>query len=75
MPRTTAASLCPRCRIPLHAALRYGVEIDVCPGCRGVWLDRGEVEKVINRLAVADPGGFPYSWETTDATDLFAGVR
>ena len=26
---------------------RYGVEIDYCPDCRGVWLDRGELEKII----------------------------
>lgn len=28
---------------------RSGVEIDYCPGCRGVWLDRGELDKIIER--------------------------
>ena len=28
---------------------RYGVEIDYCPECRGVWLDRGELDKIIER--------------------------
>jgi len=28
---------------------RQGVEIDYCPGCRGVWLDRGELDKIIER--------------------------
>ncbi len=31
---------------------RQGVEIDYCPKCRGVWLDRGELDKIIERSAV-----------------------
>jgi Zn-finger nucleic acid-binding protein len=31
---------------------RQGVEIDYCPQCRGVWLDRGELDKIIDRAAV-----------------------
>ncbi len=35
---------------------RSGVEIDYCPKCRGIWLDRGELDKIIERSeAVADP--------------------
>jgi hypothetical protein len=34
---------------------RSGVEIDYCPTCRGVWLDRGELDKLIERTAVASP--------------------
>lgn len=34
---------------------RSGVEIDYCPNCRGVWLDRGELDKIIDRSAVAAP--------------------
>ncbi len=30
---------------------RQGVEIDYCPRCRGVWLDRGELEKIVDRAA------------------------
>jgi Zn-finger nucleic acid-binding protein len=30
---------------------RQGVEIDYCPNCRGVWLDRGELDKIIERSA------------------------
>ena len=33
---------------------RHGVEIDYCPKCRGVWLDRGELDKIIERAAVAE---------------------
>ena len=32
---------------------RNGVEIDYCPSCRGVWLDRGEIDKIIDRAATA----------------------
>ena len=35
---------------------RYGIEIDYCPKCRGVWLDRGELDKIIER-AMADADG------------------
>ena len=34
---------------------RQGIEIDYCPGCRGVWLDRGELDKIIERSAAAAP--------------------
>jgi uncharacterized protein len=34
---------------------RQGIEIDYCPQCRGVWLDRGELDKLIERSAVAAP--------------------
>lgn len=40
---------CPICNIPLNLAERQGVEIDFCPKCRGVWLDRGELDKIIER--------------------------
>lgn len=34
---------------------RNGVEIDYCPRCRGVWLDRGELDKIIDRAGAAAP--------------------
>jgi Zn-finger nucleic acid-binding protein len=33
---------------------RQGIEIDYCPKCRGVWLDRGELDKIIERSAAED---------------------
>ncbi|MFC7693961.1 zf-TFIIB domain-containing protein [Paeniroseomonas aquatica] len=42
---------CPRCRVDLIMSDRQGVEIDYCPQCRGVWLDRGELDKIIERNA------------------------
>ncbi len=40
---------CPVCRTGLTMSDRSGVEIDFCPTCRGVWLDRGEIDKIIER--------------------------
>ncbi|AZS21764.1 MULTISPECIES: zf-TFIIB domain-containing protein [unclassified Caulobacter] len=41
--------LCPVCRVDLVMTDRQGIEIDYCPKCRGVWLDRGELDKIIER--------------------------
>ena len=48
---------CPTCTdTPLVMAERQGVEIDYCPACRGIWLDRGELDKLLDRaLAAASP--------------------
>jgi hypothetical protein len=40
---------------------RQGVEIDYCPKCRGVWLDRGELEKIIDRSVSAAAPAKPTS--------------
>jgi hypothetical protein len=42
---------CPIDDSPLSVSSREGVEIDFCPQCRGVWLDRGELDKIIDRAA------------------------
>ena len=40
---------CPTCaNTPLVMAERQGVEIDYCPSCRGIWLDRGELDKLLD---------------------------
>jgi uncharacterized protein len=39
---------CPTDGVPLMEMVKNGVTIDVCPECKGVWLDRGELEKLIN---------------------------
>ncbi|WP_337658983.1 TFIIB-type zinc ribbon-containing protein [Sphingorhabdus sp. Alg231-15] len=40
---------CPVCNVSLTISERKGVEIDFCPQCRGVWLDRGEIDKIVER--------------------------
>jgi uncharacterized protein len=49
-----ATMACPVCRVPLAMSERQGIEIDYCPQCRGVWLDRGELDKIIERSAPAE---------------------
>lgn len=40
---------CPICAVALNVLHREGIEIDTCPRCRGVWLDRGELDKILER--------------------------
>jgi hypothetical protein len=46
--------LCPIDKTPLVMSERQNIEIDYCPTCRGVWLDRGELDKIIERSAAAE---------------------
>jgi Zn-finger nucleic acid-binding protein len=47
---TSAAGMpCPICKVALVMSERQGVEIDYCSQCRGVWLDRGELDKIVER--------------------------
>jgi uncharacterized protein len=42
---------CPSCNETLLMSDKQGIEIDYCPHCRGIWLERGELEKIIERSA------------------------
>jgi Zn-finger nucleic acid-binding protein len=47
---------CPTCPdVTLVLSDRQGVEIDYCPTCRGIWLDRGELDKLLDKAAIAVP--------------------
>jgi uncharacterized protein len=50
--------LCPNDNGPMQTVQRSGVEFDICPTCRGVWLDRGELEKLL-ATARQDMAGGP----------------
>lgn len=51
---------CPVCNdVNLVMSERQGIEIDYCPDCRGVWLDRGELDKIIERSASPQSGYEP----------------
>lgn len=60
--------LCPICDIDLKMSERKGIEIDYCPKCRGVWLDRGELDKIIERtsddLKKSDKKSYKSSYRT-----------
>ncbi len=50
---------CPVCStIDLQLSVRQNIEIDYCPSCRGVWLDRGELDKIIERSMVETATGY-----------------
>ena len=63
---------CPVCTIALVMSERQGVEIDYCPTCRGIWLDRGELDKIIERSVPAaapeqrPPAAAPYQQEQSN---------
>ncbi|HZJ05076.1 MAG TPA: zf-TFIIB domain-containing protein [Nocardioidaceae bacterium] len=50
---------CPIDEAVLQMTDRQGIEIDYCPQCRGVWLDRGELDKVIERSMSVSPAPSP----------------
>ncbi len=55
---------CPHDETMLQMTERHGIEIDYCPNCRGVWLDRGELDKIIDqasgRAGTPPPGATPH---------------
>jgi len=49
---------CPNCNVFMNEVIKVGILIDVCPQCGGIWLDKGELEKIINRIKQIE-----YDWE------------
>lgn len=47
---------CPQCRADLVEVERAGLMVDICPTCRGTWLDRGELERILVAARRADDG-------------------
>jgi uncharacterized protein len=45
---------CPNDNSELRMSERSGVEVDYCPQCRGVWLDRGDLDKILDRSSEAE---------------------
>ena len=58
-PEAVAGMLCPVCKTGLHMSDRQGIEIDYCPQCRGIWLDRGELDKIIERSGAGEAPAAP----------------
>jgi uncharacterized protein len=54
---------CPTDGTTLTMSERSGIEIDYCPTCRGVWLDRGELDKIIDRSLEAAPQAPPQQYQ------------
>lgn len=62
---------CPIDQTELQMTERQGIEIDYCPQCRGVWLDRGELDKIIDRSTMvvmpSQPSAKPSEWRENDS--------
>ncbi|MFM6932435.1 MAG: zf-TFIIB domain-containing protein [Novosphingobium sp.] len=50
---------CPACRVPLASAERHGLQIDHCPQCGGLWLERGELDAMVSRGPQPSPDPAP----------------
>jgi Zn-finger nucleic acid-binding protein len=61
MTNATGPMVCPVDGTTLVMSERSGIEIDYCPSCRGVWLDRGELDKIIERNAAGQAAPAPAS--------------
>jgi Zn-finger nucleic acid-binding protein len=70
---------CPNCSETLTLSERQGVEIDFCPKCRGIWLDRGELDKLLEReAAFTRRGPRPHDegrYRDDDDDDHYGGRR
>lgn len=65
---------CPVCTSQhLLISERQGIEIDYCPQCRGVWLDRGELDKLIERSATATAAPVPAQRPAAPEQDMRFG--
>jgi uncharacterized protein len=68
---------CPIDNTDLLMTERQGIEIDYCPQCRGVWLDRGELDKLIERSAAResevrrDPNAYRPNYDHDDDDDYY----
>jgi Zn-finger nucleic acid-binding protein len=60
--RIPQPKLCPVCQQPLVEVGRWGLGLDVCQRCQGVWLDQGELEQIVGfvRASIAPEPSYPY---------------
>ncbi len=74
--KTSTIMKCPNCGEVLVMSERQGVEIDYCPKCRGVWLDKGELDKIIEKSAANEmniQASNPPGYENRDRPDPYYG--
>jgi len=72
---SAAGMLCPLDKTTLVMSDRQGIEIDYCPTCRGVWLDRGELDKIIERSSAENATASQPSRPANDMRGAFSSSR
>ncbi len=70
-----AGMQCPLDKTALVMSERQGIEIDYCPTCRGVWLDRGELDKIIERSSAESAPVSQPSRAASDTREAYASPR
>ena len=70
-----AGMLCPLDNTALVMSERQGIEIDYCPTCRGVWLDRGELDKIIERSSAENEPVSRPSRPASETRESYASPR
>lgn len=66
---------CPLCKAALREVNREGVAIDVCGQCRGIWLDRGELEKLLSMARQPDESFLPAQAQQGRPPQPYQGER
>ncbi len=46
---------CPACNVELRMGDRLGIELDYCPQCRGIWLEKGKLDRILEKSAGGPP--------------------
>jgi Zn-finger nucleic acid-binding protein len=62
--------LCPRCDLSLNELTKVGVSVDICANCRGMWLDRGELEKLVIQVGERERKKGPAAQCTETSTGI-----
>jgi uncharacterized protein len=66
---------CPVCNVDLLMSERQGIEIDYCSKCRGVWLDRGELDKIIEGSGKQEYSSSSSHNRSNNSSDSYQGDR
>ncbi|MGH9159606.1 MAG: zf-TFIIB domain-containing protein [Vicinamibacteraceae bacterium] len=66
---------CPKCQVDLMITDRQSIEIDFCSQCRGVWLDRGELDKIVERASRYTDNDDEDQWRAPERRREYEGDR
>ncbi|HUW68458.1 MAG TPA: zf-TFIIB domain-containing protein [Candidatus Nanoarchaeia archaeon] len=67
--------ICPICDTSMKEIEKYEVKIDICPQCKGVWLDRGEIDKLVNVESKKNQNYWDHRMEKEGKKDQYKDKR